>query len=136
MLVTDAPDLTTVRASAVLLWIVAAGFGLPAPLVTRHLLERQELPMFFDLFHMYGGGLFARFSPETFAILLALFTGLCVVEAIAGWMLWNGAQAGGVLVLALLPFEIAFWAGFAVPFPPLIALVRLGLLAAGWGSLR
>jgi hypothetical protein len=78
-------------------------FGLPAPLVTRHLLERQELPMFFDLFHMYGGGLFARFSPETFAILLALFTGLSVVEAIAGWMLWNGAQGWGVAPLAARP---------------------------------
>jgi hypothetical protein len=132
----DAPDLTAVRASAVLLWIVAAGFGLPAPLVARHLLEHRELPMFFDLFRMYGGGFSERFSPETFAILLAVFAGLSVVEAFAGWMLWNGARAGGVLALALLPFEIAFWVGFAVPFPPLFAIVRLGLLAAGWGSLR
>lgn len=131
-----APELTTVRGAAVLLWVVAAGFGLPALLVARHLLERRELPMFFGLFRMYGGGLFERFSPEAFAILLAVFAGLSAVEAVAGWMLWNGSRAGGVLALALLPFEIVFWAGFAVPIPPIGAIVRLGLLAAGWGSLR
>jgi hypothetical protein len=29
-----------------------------------------------------------------------------------------------------------FWAGFAVPIPPLFAIARLGLLAAGWSALR
>src|ERR1700687_2727816 len=114
-----APELTTVRGAAVLLWVVAAGFGLPALLVARHLLERRELPMFFGLFRMYGGGLFERFSPEAFAILLAVFAGLSAVEAVAGWMLWNGSRAGGVLAPALLPFEVLVRGGLGGPPSPL-----------------
>jgi hypothetical protein len=40
------------------------------------------------------------------------------------------------MVLALLPIELVFWAGFAVPIPPLIALARLVLLTVGWSALR
>jgi len=124
------------QASAVLMWLVAAGFGLPAPFVAAYYLRERALPRFMDLFPMYGGGLFDRVSPEAFAVLLGLFAALCALEAYAAWLLWNGAQVGALLTLALLPVEIVFWAGFAVPFPPLIAVARLGLLAAGWSALR
>ncbi|MDP9282559.1 MAG: hypothetical protein M3P38_10740 [Chloroflexota bacterium] len=51
-------------------------------------------------------------------------------------MLWNGESLGALITLALLPIEVVFWAGFAVPFPPLIAIARLGLLAAGSSALK
>lgn len=134
--VRSVPDLTAVRAAAVLFWIVAAGFGLSAFPAAAHLLEHRELPMTMFGFRAYGGGWFERFSPETFAILLGLFVGVCAVAAFAGWLLWTGSRAGGILTLALLPLEIVFWSGFALPIPPIIALVRLVLLAVGWGALR
>lgn len=118
------------------MWLVAAGFGVPAPLVASHYLRERTLPRFMDLFPMYGGPFSDRVSPEVFAVLLGLFAALCALEAYAAWLLWNGAQVGALLTLALLPIEIVFWAGFAVPFPPLIAVARLGLLAAGWSALR
>jgi len=124
------------KASAVLMWLVAAGFGIPAPFVASHFLRERTLPSFMGLFPMYGGGLFDRFSPEVFGVLLGLFTALCAFEAYAGWLLWNGEKLGAIITLALLPIEVVFWAGFAVPFPPLIAVARLGLLAAGWSILR
>jgi len=124
------------EASAVLMWLVAAGFGIPAPFVASHFLRERTLPSFMGLFPMYGGGLFDRFSPEVFGVLLGLFTALCAFEAYAGWLLWNGEKLGAIITLALLPIEVVFWAGFAVPFPPLIAVARLGLLAAGWSILR
>lgn len=118
------------------MWLVAAGFGIPAPFVASHLLRERALPSFMGLFPMYGGGLFERFSPEAFSVLLGLFMALSALEAYAGWLLWNAEPLGAWMTLALLPFEIAFWVGLAVPFPPLIAVVRLGLLAAGWSALR
>ena len=132
----EAPDLTAVRVAAVLLWIGAAGFGLPGFAIARHVLVHRELPMIFGLFRAYGGGFFERFSPETFVILIGLFFGLSAVEAFAGWLLWSGSSAGGLLTLLLLPLEVVFWMGFALPFPPIGAVARLGLLAIGWGSLR
>ncbi|MGI8877441.1 MAG: hypothetical protein ACR2G8_02385 [Candidatus Limnocylindria bacterium] len=124
------------KASSALMWLVAAGFGIPAPFVAFHFLRERTLPSFMGLFPMFGGGLFDRFSPEVFATLLGLFTALCALEAYAGWRLWNGEQLGALITLGLLPLELVFWAGFAVPFPPLIAIARFGLLAAGWSALR
>jgi hypothetical protein len=124
------------QASSIMMLLVAAGFGIPAPFVASYFLRERTLPSFMGLFPMYGGGLFDRFSPEVFAVLLGLFTALCALEAYAGWLLWNGEQLGALISLALVPIEVVFWAGFAVPFPPLIAIARLGLLAAGWSALR
>ena len=118
------------------MWLVAAGFGIPAPFVASHYLKAGTLPSFMGLFPMYGGGPLDRFSPEIFAVFLGLFTALCALEAYAGWLLWNGEPVGARMTLVLLPIEVAFWVGFAVPIPPLIAIVRLGLLAAGWSALR
>ncbi|HVD31763.1 MAG TPA: hypothetical protein VNE19_08630 [Methylomirabilota bacterium] len=128
--------MTALQASSVLMWLVAAGFGIPAPFVASYLLRERTLPSFMGLFPMFGGGLFERFSPEVFAVLLGLFTALCALEAYAGWLLWNGERIGALITLALLPIEVVFWAGFAVPIPPLFAIARLGLLAAGWSTLR
>jgi hypothetical protein len=116
--------------------LVAAGFGIPAPFVASHLLRERTLPSFMGLFPMFGGGLFERFSPEVFAVLLGLFTAVCALEAYAGWLPWNGERIGALITLALVPIEVIFCAGFAVPIPPLFAIARLGLLAAGWSALR
>jgi hypothetical protein len=124
------------QASSVLMWVVAAGFGMPTPFVASYLLRERTLPSFMGLFPMYGGGLFERFVPEVFVVLLGLFAALCALEAYAGWLVWNGEHLGALITLALLPIEVAFWVGFAVPIPPLIAVARLGLLAAGWSALH
>jgi hypothetical protein len=134
--VTEGSDVTAVRGSAVLLWLIAAGFGFYAFPTAAHLIQHRELPMTMFGFRAYGGGWFERFSPETFAILLGAFVGICAVEAFAGWLLWSGSRAGGFLTLALVPIELVFWSGFAVPIPPLAAILRLGLLVAGWSALR
>jgi hypothetical protein len=134
--VADSSELTAVRGAAALLWVVAAGFGLYAFPAAAHLIQHRELPMTPFGFRAYSGGWFERFSPEMFAILLGVFVGLCAVEAFAGWLLWTGSRAGGTLTFVLLPLEIVFWTGFAVPIPPVAAVLRLGLLVLGWGALR
>src|SRR2546429_8057827 len=108
------------------MWLVAAGFGIPAPFVASYYLRERTLPTFMDLFPMYGGGPLDRFSPEVFAVFLGLFAALCALDAYAGWLLWNGEPVGARISLVLLPVEALFWFGFAVPIPPLIAVVRVG----------
>lgn len=51
-------------------------------------------------------------------------------------LLWRGHAIGARMTLALRPVEIGFWIGFALPIPPVLALVRLLLLVAGWSALR
>ena len=114
---------------------VALGFGGPAPFVAAHLLRERTLPTFVGAFPMYGGGLANGLAPEAFAVVLALFTAMSAVELFAAVLVWQGLQVG-VLMLALLPFEVAFWAAFALPIPPVFGLVRLALLWANWSALR
>ena len=120
------------RTSAVLLWVVAAGFGVPAIPSAHHLLRHGRLPSFLGLFRMYEGPAFARVSAGTYVALLYAFTLLSVGEAISGVLLWNGLRSGAVLSLVLLPFEIAFWWAFALPIPPVFAAVRLVLTMLAW----
>ena len=47
-----------------------------------------------------------------------------------GVLLWQGAGAAVWLALALLPFELVFWIGFALPFGPLLGLARTALVVA------
>lgn len=61
---------------------------------------------------------------------------MSALEGAAGWLLWNGERAGGVLGLVLLPVGAVFWFGFALPIPPLFAIVRTALVVLNWSALR
>jgi hypothetical protein len=58
-----------------------------------------------------------------------------VLEGVAGWLLWNGEKSGAFLALALLPFGAVYWWGFALPIPPLLAIVRTILIGLAWNRL-
>jgi hypothetical protein len=63
-----------------------------------------------------------------------LFLLVCVAEVVAGWLLWRRRRGGGVLALALMPLELAFWVGFALPLGPPAGLARIALILLGWRS--
>ena len=120
---------------AVLTWIYAAGFGIAAVPVAVYLLRRGTLPVFFDLFPMYGGPWSSRLGDGIFAVLLIAFLLVTLVAAWAGWLVWNGSKAGAVLSLVLLPVEAIFWFGFALPIAWVFGIARAGLLVLAWKSL-
>jgi hypothetical protein len=125
-----------IQISAALMAFIAIGFGAPAPFVAAHLLRERTLPIFMNTFPAYGGPLSDRVSPEVFAVCLGLFTALSALELFAAVLLWQGHQLGALLAITLLPFEIAFWAAFALPIPPMAAVARFALLWSGWSGLR
>jgi hypothetical protein len=116
------------RAAAVCSWILAVGFGLPCAYGTWYFADRGEVWQFLG-FPTYGGGPFDDVGLHTSVPLLVAFLLVCVAEFVAGWLLWRHRPAGTVLALALLPFEFAFWIGFALPFGPLLGLARTILIA-------
>jgi hypothetical protein len=123
------------RIDAVVTWVYAAGFGLPAIPIAIYHLNTGRLPMFFDLFPMYGGRWSGRFSPGVFAALLIAFLLVLIVTAFAAWLVWRGLRVGAVLSLALLPLEIVFWIGFDLPVPWAFGAARVVLLLLAWNSL-
>lgn len=125
------------RIEAVLTWVYAAMFGLPAiPIAAYHLQTGGLLPWFLDLFPMYGGPWSDRFDPGTFAALLVAFLLVLMASSFAAWLVWRGSRAGAVLSLALLPVEVVFWIGFALPVPWAFGIARLVLLVLAWRDLR
>jgi len=60
---------------------------------------------------------------------------VCLLEALAGWLVWGGHRSGALLALALLPFGAVFWWGFALPIPPILAVIRTVIIVMQWEAL-
>jgi hypothetical protein len=71
-----------------------------------------------------AGGPFEGIGIRTTVPLLVAFLVFCALEVVTGGLLWHGLRAGARLVVALLPFELAFWIGFALPLGPPLGLGR------------
>ena len=104
-------------------WATGLGFGLPGLYGIVHMARHGTVARFMG-FPTYGEGPFERVGIESTVPLMSAFVGVCAAECLAGGLLWRGRRSGAMLSLALLPVEAAFWAGFALPIPPVLAAVR------------
>ena len=124
-----------VRVAAILHWFIAVGFGVFCVPAIRNLLAGRDIPIVMG-FPAYGRGPFERAGLPTTVPLLAAFLLVCILEAVAGVLLWGGYRSGAVLSLVLLPLGAVFWWGFALPIPPIFAVIWTLLIILGWQSLQ
>jgi hypothetical protein len=117
------------RAAAILAWISGVGFGLPAVFGLRHFALHHEVWTFMG-FPTYGGGPFEGWGIPTSIPLLAGFIVVCVAELVVGVLLWSGRPLGVWLAIGLLPFELIYWVGFALPFGHVLGAIRTALVVA------
>lgn len=117
------------KAASVMCWVTGLGFGLPGVYGIAHLARTGTIARFMG-FPAYGEGPFERLGIRTSVPLLSAFVTVCAAECVAGGLLWRSRRSGAVLSLALLPVESVFWIGFALPFPPVGAAIRI------WSVLR
>jgi len=122
------------RFASVLLWISAIGLGVPCIMAIHNLSQGRGIPFVFG-FPAYGGGGFERHGLVTSIPLLVGFLVICLIEGYAGWLLWNGHKAGGLLALILLVPGTIYWWGFDLPYPPIAAFIRTVLILTSWPSL-
>jgi len=123
------------KTAGVLACFTGLVFGLPGVYAIWHLVDRGSVWVFLG-FRTYGDGPFEDLGIYTTVPLLLAFLSVCVAELLAGWLLWRHRRDGGVLALALLPVEFAFWIGFALPLGPVAGLTRTVLVLMSWSSLR
>ena len=123
-----------IRIAAILLWIGAVGLGVPSVLAIRNLLSGRGIPLVLG-YPAYGGGPFERIGIQSTVPLIAGFLLLCILDGVAGWLLWGGHRTGAALALVGLPFAAIYWWGFALPYPPMAALLRTVLILLNWRSL-
>jgi len=116
--------------------VPAAAYGLPSIPIAVFVLRERRLPWLWDLFPMYGGPWWSSMSIAEFVASLGAFLSVNLVVAAGGVVLWSGRRIGAVLALAPLPLEVLFWLGYALPIPPVVALLRIVLVAAAWHDLR
>jgi len=119
----------SVKVAAILFGLTGFGFGVFCiPAISSVGGGRGVLIIFG--FPTYGGGPFERFGVRTTVPLLVAFLIVCILEIIAGWLVWNGQMSGVVLGFILLVPGFVFWWGFALPIPPVLALIRSILVLA------
>lgn len=103
--------------------LAGLGFGGPCIYAIWHLARRGEIAEVAG-YPTYGRGPFEQVGITTSVPLLAAFLGVCVGEVVTGWGLWKGDRRAATSAFATLPIELAFWTGFALPFGPLLGIVR------------
>ena len=116
-----------VAAAALCSVLLGLGFGLPGIAGTLHVAQTGEVWTFLG-FPTYGGGPFERLGLHTSVPLLLAFVLVCLAEVAVGVMLLLEVPHAATAGYALLPFEFAFWIGFALPFGPLLGIARTALL--------
>lgn len=121
------------RTAAVCSVLLGLGFGLPGAYGAWHFARHHEVWRFLG-FPTYGDGPFERWGLPTTTGLIVGFVVVCLAEVVVGVLLWTGTDTSLWLALALLPVELAFWTGFALPFGFVLGLARTGLVVAALAS--
>lgn len=123
------PETPLTKAAAVCSLVLGLGFGLPGVYGAWYFARQGEVWTFLG-FPTYGDGPFERWGFPTSTALLVSFVAVCAAELVVGVLLWRDATSAPWLALALLPVELVFWIGFALPFGPMLGLVRTALVVA------
>ena len=103
------------------------GFGIPCLAGIRHLAETGEVWQFLG-FPTYGDGPFDRIGLRASVPLLGGFLAVCVAEVGLAVAIVRQSPWAPKASTALLPFELAYWTGFALPFGFVFGLGRFLLM--------
>jgi hypothetical protein len=120
----------TTRAAGVLAWVLGLGFGLPGLYATWYFIDHGKVWSFLG-FPTYGEGPFEKIGLDTSVPLLLAFLVVCAAEMVLGRWLWSGRPGNRAFAALLLPVELVFWIGFALPFGPIAGFVRTALVLVG-----
>ncbi len=124
-----------IKTASICLWLAGLGFGLPCLYGIRSVLNGKGIAYVLG-FPAYGNGPFEKMGIPTSLPLLAGFLLVCALECVAGWGLWNHNKGSALLSFAIIPVEMLFYIGFALPFGPPVLILRLVMLYLGWAFLH
>lgn len=124
-----------IKVAALCLFISGLGFGIPGIYGVWSMLKGKGIAFVMG-FPTYGNGPFEKIGVHTTIPLLLGFLFVCVLECIVGWGLWSSDKGAAILSFAIIPVELVFFIGFALPFGPPFLLIRSILLLIFWSSVK
>ena len=74
-------------------------------------------------FPTYGDGPFERNRSPDLGPSPHRFVGVCAAELRVGSMLWAGKPGARRVLVGLLPLELAYWVGSALPLGPVLGVL-------------
>lgn len=122
-----------IKTASVLSWLLGIGFGLPCIYGIWHMYKGKGIAYVMG-FPSYGHGPFEKIGIYTSIPLLFSFLVVCVLQCLAGQLVWNADKGGALLSLAIIPLEMFFYIGFALPFGPPLVAIRTILILLSWSS--
>jgi hypothetical protein len=103
------------------------GFGIPCLVGILHFADTGEVWQFLG-FPTYGEGPFVRIGIPTTVPLLAGFLAVCVAEVVLAVAIVRRSPWAAKASTILLPFELVYWTGFALPFGFVFGMARIVFL--------
>ena len=123
------------KIASLCLWFSGLGFGLPCIYAIWSMVNGRGIAYVMG-FPTYGHGPFEKMGIHSTTPLLTGFLLVCALECIAGWGLWDGDKGSAILSMAIIPVELVFFIGFALPFGPPFIVLRIILLWLSWSLLH
>ena len=123
--------LPAITAASILFYVTAVGWPIATTPVIMYMVRERAYLRPYGTFEGFAGP-WKALGMDTMIGTLLLFT----VFNLPGYWLWKSHQKGGILGIIFLAVSSVFWWGFALPIPPLVGLLHIGLLAGGWKSLK
>jgi hypothetical protein len=123
------------KIASLCLWFSGLGFGLPCLYGIWTMINGKGIAYVMG-YPTYGNGPFEKIGVHTTTPLLFGFLLVCALECVAGWGLWSGDKGSAILSIAIIPVELIFLIGFALPFGPPFLLIRMILLVISWSLLH
>jgi hypothetical protein len=124
-----------VKIASIVTWFSGLGFGVPCLYGIWTLWKSGRIAYVMG-FPTYGYGPFGKIGVETTIPLLLGFLLTCGLECLSGYMLWSAEKGGAMLSFAIIPLELAFYIGFALPFGPPFVLIRIILVLMTWSQFK
>ncbi len=121
--------------AAAILFFLDAGWVVSFLLISTFVMLNGDLPTGMRYLAPHGR-IYDAFGLHVALAAFGLFAAISTLGVLAGLWLWRGRRRGAILGAITLVVGPVFWYGFGLPIPPLIAVLQVGLLAAGWRSLR
>ena len=125
-----------IAVASILFVFLGLGTAAATPFVLAYIIRNGTGPTAFGIEFLHGNTLIWNLWGFNAGLVLGLALGIVsALEAVAGFWLWRSLIKGGKLGIALLPVDIFFAYGFAIPILFIVPPVRSILLVAGWMSL-